>query len=79
MDFPPYPDWRIGKRLYFNVNKGVGSLAKTMAPMLVNENRLIADPAARKLFKRTNRKNTFFGEGADATTGYVPEELNTAN
>ena len=40
--------------------------------MLVNENRLnLADARARQYLARQMEKH-FFGEGADAVTGYVP-------
>ena len=40
--------------------------------MLVNENRLnLADPKARKYLVEQMEKH-FFGEGADAASGYVP-------
>ena len=40
--------------------------------MLINENRLtLADPHARKYLAEQMEKH-FFGDGADAATGYVP-------
>ena len=43
--------------------------------MLINENRLsLADPRAREYLAQ-QMEQYFFGDGADAVQGYVPQEL----
>lgn len=45
--------------------------------MLINENRLsLADPRARQYLAQ-QMENYFFGDGADAVQGYVPQGQNT--
>lgn len=72
LDFPPFPG-ALGKRVFENVSKEAWKGWLEHQKMLVNENRLsLADPQARKyLFEQT--ENYFFGEGADAASGYVPK------
>lgn len=73
MDFPPYPG-EFGKRIYLEVSKEAWAEWLKQQTMLVNENRLsLADPAARKYLTEQTEKY-FFGDGADAAEGYVPED-----
>jgi Fe-S cluster biosynthesis and repair protein YggX len=71
MDFPPYPG-ALGKRIFENVSKEAWAAWIKHQTMLVNENRLsLADPQARKyLMEQTEA--FFFGDGAEAASGYVP-------
>ena len=71
LDFQPYPG-ELGKRIYEQVSKEAWRLWLEHQKMLVNENRLsLADAKARKyLLEQT--ENYFFGQGADAASGYVP-------
>jgi Fe-S cluster biosynthesis and repair protein YggX len=72
LDFPPYPG-ELGKRLYETVSKEAWKQWLEQQKMLVNENRLnLADASARKYLEEQMRRH-FFGEGADAATGYVPK------
>ena len=71
--FPPYPG-DLGKRIWESVSKEAWAQWLKQQTMLVNENRLnLADPKARKyLMEQTERH--FFGQGADAASGYVPPQ-----
>ena len=71
LDFAPYPG-ELGKRIYENVSKEAWQQWLRHQTMLINENRLtLADPQARKYLAEQMEKH-FFGDGADAATGYVP-------
>ena len=71
LDFPPYPG-ELGKKIYENVSKEAWAAWLKHQTMLVNENRLnLADIRARK-YLATQMEKHFFGDGADAATGYVP-------
>jgi Fe-S cluster biosynthesis and repair protein YggX len=71
LDFPPYPG-ELGKRIFDNVSKEAWAGWLKHQTMLVNENRLnLADARARKYLASQMEKH-FFGEGADAASGYVP-------
>jgi Fe-S cluster biosynthesis and repair protein YggX len=71
LDFAPYPG-ELGKRIYENVSKEAWAQWLRHQTMLINENRLtLADPQARKYLAEQMEKH-FFGDGADAATGYVP-------
>ncbi len=71
LDFPPYPG-ELGKKIYENVSKESWAAWLKHQTMLVNENRLnLADLRARK-YLATQMEKYFFGEGADAATGYTP-------
>lgn len=71
LDYAPYPG-ELGKRIYENVSKEAWAQWLRHQTMLVNENRLnLADPKARKYLAEQMEKH-FFGEGADAASGYVP-------
>lgn len=71
LDFPPYPG-ELGKRIQAHVSKEAWGQWLKHQTMLINENRLnLADPQARKYLAEQMEKH-FFGEGADAATGYVP-------
>jgi Fe-S cluster biosynthesis and repair protein YggX len=71
LDFPPYPG-ELGKKIFDNVSKEAWSGWLKHQTMLVNENRLnLADARARKYLAQQMEKH-FFGEGADAATGFVP-------
>ncbi|HNH35329.1 MAG TPA: oxidative damage protection protein [Rhodocyclaceae bacterium] len=71
LDFPPMPG-ELGKRLFENVSKEAWQQWIRLQTMLINENRLnLADPQARKYLAEQVGKH-FFGDGADAASGYVP-------
>ena len=71
LDFPPYPG-ELGKKLYESVSKEAWAHWQRHQTMLINENRLnLADAKARKYLAEQMEKH-FFGEGADAASGYVP-------
>jgi Fe-S cluster biosynthesis and repair protein YggX len=71
LDFAPFPG-ELGKRIFENVSKEAWKGWLEHQKMLVNENRLsLADPKARKYLMEQTEKY-FFGEGADAASGYVP-------
>ena len=71
LDFPPYPG-ELGKRIWESVSKEAWAGWLKHQTMLVNENRLnLADARARKYLAVQMEKH-FFGEGADAASGYVP-------
>jgi Fe-S cluster biosynthesis and repair protein YggX len=71
LERPTYPG-ELGKRIYDNVSKEAWAQWLRHQTMLVNENRLnLADPKARKYLAEQMEKH-FFGEGADAASGYVP-------
>jgi len=71
LDRPTYPG-ALGKRIFENVSKEAWAAWIRHQTMLVNENRLnLADPRARKYLEEQMEKH-FFGDGADAASGYVP-------
>ncbi|MBC3906455.1 MULTISPECIES: oxidative damage protection protein [Undibacterium] len=71
LDVPTYPG-ELGKRIYESVSKEAWAAWLKHQTMLVNENRLnLADTRARK-YLATQMEKHFFGDGADAATGYVP-------
>lgn len=71
MDVPPMPG-ELGKRLFANVSKEAWQQWIRYQTMLINENRLnLADPQARKYLTEQVTKH-FFGDGAEAVSGYVP-------
>ena len=71
MDFAPMLG-ELGKRLYENVSKEAWQQWIRHQTMLINENRLnLADPRARQYLAEQVQKH-FFGEGAEAVSGYVP-------
>jgi len=71
LDFPPYPG-DLGKRIWENVSREAWQQWLQQQTMLVNENRLnLADPKARKYLMEQTESH-FFGQGADAASGYVP-------
>ena len=71
LDFPIYPG-ELGKRIFDNVSKEAWQAWIKHQTMLVNENRLnLSDAKARK-YLAEQMENHFFGEGADAASGYVP-------
>jgi Fe-S cluster biosynthesis and repair protein YggX len=71
MDYAPYPG-DLGKRIYASISKEAWAAWMKHQTMLVNENRLnLADVRARKYLAAQMEKH-FFGDGADAATGYVP-------
>lgn len=71
LDFPPYPG-ELGKKLYQSVSKEAWAQWQRHQTMLINENRLnLADAKARKYLAEQMEKH-FFGDGADAASGYVP-------
>lgn len=72
LDFAPVPG-ELGKKIWQSVSKEAWAAWVKQQTMLINENRLnMADARARQyLIKQTEKY--FFGEGADAASGYVPE------
>ena len=71
LDFPPYPG-DLGKRIWENVSREAWQQWLQQQTMLVNENRLnLADAKARKYLMEQTESH-FFGQGADAASGYVP-------
>ncbi|MCB5197480.1 oxidative damage protection protein [Deefgea salmonis] len=72
LDFPPLPG-ELGKKVYAQVSKEAWTAWVKHQTMLINENRLsLADPSARKYLQQ-QLENYFFGSGADAVQGYVPQ------
>ena len=72
LDFPPLPG-ELGKKVYEQVSKEAWTAWVKHQTMLINENRLsLADPSARKYLQQ-QLENYFFGSGADAVQGYVPQ------
>ncbi|MBJ7473815.1 MAG: hypothetical protein RL373_704 [Pseudomonadota bacterium] len=69
--FAPVPG-ELGKKIWQQVSKEAWADWLKHQTMLINENRLnMADARARQyLLKQTEQY--FFGDGADAATGYVP-------
>ena len=73
LDFAPMPG-ELGKRLFENVSKEAWQQWIRYQTMLINENRLnLADPRARAYLAEQVQKN-FFGDGAEAVSGYVPPQ-----
>ena len=63
----------LGQRVFESVSKEAWKGWLEHQKMLVNENRLnLSDPRARKYLEEQMTKH-FFGEGADAASGYVPK------
>ncbi|WP_027468218.1 oxidative damage protection protein [Deefgea rivuli] len=72
LDFAPLPG-ELGKKIYNQVSKEAWAAWVKHQTMLINENRLsLADPSARKYLQQ-QLENYFFGSGADAIQGYVPQ------
>lgn len=72
LDFAPLPG-ELGKKIYSQVSKEAWAAWVKHQTMLINENRLsLADPSARKYLQQ-QLENYFFGSGADAIQGYVPQ------
>ena len=70
LDFPPYPG-ELGKKIFENVSREAWAGWLKLQTMLVNEYRLnLADASARKYLAQQMEKH-FFGDGAEAATGYV--------
>ena len=71
LDFATIPG-ALGQRVFENVSKEGWAQWLKHQTMLINENRLsMLDPRARQyLLKQCEA--FFFGDGADAATGYVP-------
>ncbi|WP_018152898.1 oxidative damage protection protein [Leeia oryzae] len=71
LDFPPIPG-DLGKRVFENVSKEAWQAWVRHQTMLINENRLnLADSRARQ-YLTGQLEAYFFGDGAEAPTGYVP-------
>lgn len=74
MDFAPLPG-ELGQKLYDNVSKEAWQGWIRHQTMLINENRLsLADPRARQYLTQ-QLQNYFFGQGADAVSGFVPPKV----
>ena len=70
--FQPTPG-ELGKRIFENVSKEAWATWIKHQTMLINENRLnLADIKARKYLSE-QMEAYFFGAGAEAVSGYVPE------
>jgi len=70
--FQPVPG-EMGKRIFDNVSKEAWGQWIKHQTMLINENRLnLADSKARK-YLAEQMEAYFFGAGAEAVQGYVPE------
>ena len=70
--FQPVPG-EMGKRIFDNVSKEAWGQWIKHQTMLINENRLnLADIKARKYLSE-QMEAYFFGAGAEAVSGYVPE------
>ena len=70
--FQPVPG-EMGKRIFDNVSKEAWGQWIKHQTMLINENRLnLADSKARK-YLAEQMEGYFFGAGAEAVSGYVPE------
>ena len=73
LDFPPLPG-EVGKKIWQSVSKEAWAGWLKHQTMLINENRLsLADPRAREYLAQ-QMEQYFFGDGADAVQGYVPQE-----
>ena len=73
MDFAPMPG-ELGKRIFDNVSKEAWQQWIRHQTMLINENRLnLADPRARQYLAEQVQKH-FFGDGAEAVSGFVPPQ-----
>ena len=72
LDFPPVPG-ALGQKIFENISKEGWQQWLKHQTMLINENRLsMLDPRARQyLLKQCEA--FFFGGGADAAAGYVPQ------
>ena len=71
LDFAPIPG-ELGQRIYESVSKEAWQGWIRHQTMLINENRLsLADPRARQYLTQ-QLQNYFFGQGADAVSGFVP-------
>ncbi|MBV8046372.1 MAG: oxidative damage protection protein [Paludibacterium sp.] len=71
LDFPPLPG-ALGQRVFENVSKEAWQGWLRYQTMLINENRLsLADQRARQYLSQ-QMEAYFFGEGAEAPSGYVP-------
>lgn len=72
LDFQPIPG-ALGKRIFDQVSKEAWQQWVKHQTMLINENRLnLADARARK-YLQEQLEAYFFGTGADAIAGYVPQ------
>ena len=73
LDYLPYPG-EIGKKIQENISKEGWELWVNHQTMLINEMRLTpVDPKARKFLEEEMEK-FFFGDGAQAPQGFVPEK-----
>ncbi|OUW01039.1 MAG: oxidative damage protection protein [Betaproteobacteria bacterium TMED156] len=71
LDFQPVPG-DIGKKIWENVSKEAWNQWIQHQTMLVNEYRLnLSDVKARK-YLMDQMDGYFFGDGADAASGYTP-------
>jgi Fe-S cluster biosynthesis and repair protein YggX len=71
LEFAPVPG-ELGKKIWQQVSKEAWADWLKQQTMLINENRLnMADTRARQYLLKQTEKH-FFGEGADAATGFVP-------
>jgi len=74
LDFPPIPG-ELGKKIWENVSKEAWNEWVKHQTMLVNEYRLnLSDIRARKYLAEQMEAH-FFGDGADAASGFVPPEV----
>ncbi len=70
LDRPPYPG-ELGQKIYEHVSKEAWAGWLKLQTMLINEYRLnLADTQARK-YLTTQMEKHFFGDGAEAASGFV--------
>ena len=72
LDFPPVPG-ALGQKIFENISKEGWQQWLKHQTMLINENRLsMLAPRARQYLLQ-QCEAFFFGDGADAAAGYVPQ------
>jgi Fe-S cluster biosynthesis and repair protein YggX len=71
LDFPPLPG-SLGQRIFENVSKEGWAQWLKHQTMLINENRLSMLDARARQYLLKQAEAFFFGDGADAASGYVP-------
>ncbi|GHA76451.1 putative Fe(2+)-trafficking protein [Formosimonas limnophila] len=71
LDFPPLPG-TLGQRIFENVSKEGWAQWLKHQTMLINENRLSMLDARARQYLLKQAEAFFFGDGADAASGYVP-------
>ena len=72
LDFVPWPG-EMGKRVFANIGKPAWAAWLAHQTMLINENRLSPMNPEHRAYLEREMENFLFGDGAEATSGYVPE------